>query len=258
MLTLNKAAKRFPNGYLALDGISLAVGEGEIVGVVGASGCGKSTLLRLLAGIERPTAGDAAFDGAPLAGPRNEIGVVFQEPRLMPWLSVEANVAFGLRHLPAGERSARAAETLERVGLAHFAKSLPRELSGGMAQRVAIARALAARPKVLLLDEPFSALDAFTRLALQEHLLELWSYDRPTFVLVTHDIDEALALADRIVLMKGHPGRIHREFAVDLPRPRSCTAARFLSWKEEVLRELHITAASGRSAVASRLLRAAM
>jgi sulfonate transport system ATP-binding protein len=258
MLTLQRAAKRFPNGYLALDDISLAVGEGEILGVVGASGCGKSTLLRLLAGIERPTAGGAAFDGAPLAGPRDEIGVVFQEPRLMPWLSVEANVAFGLRHLPAAARKTRAGETLERVGLSHFAKSLPRELSGGMAQRVAIARALAARPKVLLLDEPFSALDAFTRLALQEHLLDLWSYDRPTFVLVTHDIDEALALADRIVLMRGHPGRIHREFTVDLPRPRSRTAPRFLAWKEEVLRELHITAATGRSAISAPLLRAAM
>ena len=258
MLTLNRAAKRFPNGYLALDDISLGIGEGEIVGIVGASGCGKSTLLRLLAGIERPSAGAAAFGGAPLAGPRDEIGVVFQEPRLMPWLTVEANVSFGLRHLPAAERKARAAETLERVGLSHFAKALPRELSGGMAQRVAIARALAARPKVLLLDEPFSALDAFTRLALQEHLLELWSYDRPTFVLVTHDIDEALALADRIVLMRGHPGRIHREFAVDLPRPRSRTAPRFLAWKEEVLRELHITAATGRTAISAPLLRAAL
>ena len=176
----------------------------------------------------------------------------------MPWLTVEANVAFGLRHLPAAERKARAAETLERVGLAHFAESLPRELSGGMAQRAAIARALAARPKVLLLDEPFSALDAFTRLALQEHLLELWSYDRPTFVLVTHDIDEALALADRIVLMRGHPGRIHREFAVDLPRPRSRTSPRFLAWKDEVLRELHVTAAAGRTAISAPLLRAAL
>jgi sulfonate transport system ATP-binding protein len=258
MLTLHRAAKRFPNGYLALDDISLGVGEGEIVGIVGASGCGKSTLLRLLAGLERPSAGAAAFDGAPLAGPRDEIGVVFQEPRLMPWLSVEANVAFGLRQLPAAERKARVGETLARVGLTHFATSLPRELSGGMAQRVAIARALAARPKVLLLDEPFSALDAFTRLALQEHLLELWSYDRPTFVLVTHDIDEALALADRIVLMRGHPGRIHREFAVDLPRPRSRTAPRFLAWKEEVLRELHITAATGRTAISAPLLRASV
>jgi sulfonate transport system ATP-binding protein len=233
------------------------VGQGEIVGVVGASGCGKSTLLRLLAGLEKPSAGTASLDGAPLVGPRDEIGVVFQEPRLMPWLSVEANVAFGLRQLPAAERNARVGETLERVGLSHFAKALPRELSGGMAQRVAIARALAARPKVLLLDEPFSALDAFTRLALQEHLLQLWSYDRPTFVLVTHDIDEALALADRIVLMRGHPGRVHREFAVDLPRPRSRSAPRFLAWKEEVLRELHITAASGRSAISAPLLRAA-
>ncbi|MCW5774763.1 MAG: ABC transporter ATP-binding protein [Rhodospirillaceae bacterium] len=258
MLTLDRTSKRFANGYLALDGISLAVGEGEIVGIVGASGCGKSTLLRLLAGLERPSAGTAAFDGAPLAGPRDEIGVVFQEPRLMPWLSVEANVAFGLRHLPAKARAARVAETLERVGLGPFAKALPRELSGGMAQRAAIARALAARPKVLLLDEPFSALDAFTRLALQEHLLELWSYDRPTFVLVTHDIDEARALADRIVLMRGHPGRVHREFAVDLPRPRGRTAPRFLAWKEEVLRELHVTAAAGRTALSAPLLRAAV
>ena len=257
ILTLERASKRFGNGYLAIDGISLSVGEGEIIGVVGASGCGKSTLLRLLAGLEKPNAGAVAFDGAPLTGPRDEIGVVFQEPRLMPWLTVEDNVAFGLRHLGAAERKARVAETLGRVGLGNSAKSLPRELSGGMAQRVAIARALAARPKVLLLDEPFSALDAFTRLTLQEHLLELWSYDKPTFVLVTHDIDEALALADRIVLMRGHPGRIHREFAVDLPRPRSRTTPRFLGWKEEVLRELHITAATGRSAVAAAPLRVA-
>jgi sulfonate transport system ATP-binding protein len=257
MLTLERASKRFPNGYLALDGISLAVGEGEIVGVVGTSGCGKSTLLRLLAGLEKPTGGGAAFDGAPIAGPRDEIGVVFQEPRLMPWLTVEANVAFGIRHLPAAERKSRVGETLERVGLAHFARALPRELSGGMAQRVALARALAARPKVLLLDEPFSALDAFTRLAMQEHLLELWSYDKPTFVLVTHDIDEALALADRIVLMRGHPGRVHREFSVDLPRPRGRTAPRFLAWKEEVLRELHVTAQGGRGVVSRTLLKAA-
>lgn len=258
MLTLERASKRFPNGYLALDGVSFAVGQGEIVGIVGASGCGKSTLLRLLAGLEKPTAGSAAFDGAPLAGPRDEIGVVFQEPRLMPWLSVADNVAFGLRHLGKAEKQARVEETLARVGLGHFAKALPRELSGGMAQRVAIARALAARPKVLLLDEPFSALDAFTRLALQEHLLELWAYDKPTFVLVTHDIDEALALADRIVLMRGHPGRVHRDFAVDLPRPRSRSGARFLAWKEEVLRELHITVSAGRSAIVPSARRVAM
>ncbi len=245
MLAVERTSKRYANGYLALDQVSLAIGEGEIVGIVGASGCGKSTLLRLLAGLDRASAGTVRFDGRPLAGPRDEIGVVFQEPRLMPWLTVAENVAFGLRRLPARERDARIAEILERVGLGAFAKALPRELSGGMAQRAAIARALAPRPKVLLLDEPFSALDAFTRLSLQEHLVELWAYDRPTLVLVTHDIEEALALADRIVLMRGHPGRIHREFAVDLPRPRARTAPRFLAWKEEVLRELHVTAGHG-------------
>ena len=150
----------------------------------------------------------------------------------MPWLSVADNVAFGLRHLGKAEKEARVEETL--------------------------ARALTARPKVLLLDEPFSALDAFTRLALQEHLLELWSYDKPTFVLVTHDIDEALSLADRIVLMRGHPGRVHRDFTVDLPRPRSRSGARFLSWKEEVMRELHITVSTGRSAIVPSARRAAV
>ncbi len=245
MLLMNDVAKIYDNGYLALEGASLAIGEGEIVAMVGASGCGKSTLLRLLAGLERPSAGSIRFDGAPLTGPRREIGVIFQEPRLMPWLSVANNIAFGLGALPKAERAARVAEMLERVGLAPFAGAWPRELSGGMAQRAAIARALAARPQVLLLDEPFSALDAFTRQALQEHLLALWSYDRPTLVLVTHDIDEALALADRVVLMRGNPGRLHRTFAFDLARPRGTGTPRFLAAKKDILRELHVTAAHG-------------
>jgi sulfonate transport system ATP-binding protein len=246
MLLLNQVSKRYANGFLALDGASLAIGEGEIVAIVGASGCGKSTLLRILAGLEPPSAGFIRFDGAPLIGPRREIGVVFQEPRLMPWLTVAENVAFGLDALRPAERAARIAETLERVHLAHCARALPRELSGGMAQRAAIARALAARPRLLLLDEPFSALDAFTRYALQEHLLELWAHDQPTMVLVTHDIDEALALADRVVLMHGHPGRLHRTFAFDLPRPRGTGTPRFLAAKKEILSALHVAAVRAR------------
>jgi sulfonate transport system ATP-binding protein len=241
MLRLDRVSKRFPNGYLALDDITLAVRPGEIVGIVGGSGCGKSTLLRVLSGLEPATAGAATLGDEPITGPRPEIGMVFQEPRLMPWLNLTGNVQFGLRHLPKAEREPMAAQALARVGLTRVAGALPRELSGGMAQRVAIARALVAKPAVLLLDEPFSALDAFTRMDLQEHVLQIWEYDRPTLVLVTHDIEEALALSDRVVVMLGHPGRIHGTYTVDLPRPRARTSPRFQEWKEDILRELHIT-----------------
>ena len=243
-----------------LEGVSGAVAPGEVLLVTGPNGSGKSTLLRLVGGLLLPDAGSIELDGRPVSEADPRVGLVFQEPRLLPWRRSVDNVAFPLElaGVPVAERRRRAAELLDLVGLAGFPDAYPHQLSGGMRQRVALARALARDPSVLLLDEPFSALDAFTRLALQEHLLDLWSYDRPTFVLVTHDIDEALALADRIVLMRGHPGRIHREFAVDLPRPRSRTSPRFLAWKEEVLRELHITAASGRSAISVSPLRAAM
>ncbi len=241
MLRAENVSKQFPNGYLAVEGISLAVAPGEIVGIVGGSGCGKSTLLRLLCGLEPPTRGGAFLGDQPITAPRDEIGVVFQEPRLMPWLTVSQNVQFGLQGRPRAEREHLAAQALARVGLGRVADAWPRELSGGQAQRAAIARALVAKPQVLLLDEPFSALDAFTRLDLQEHVLQLWEYDHPTLVLVTHDIEEALALSDRVVVMRGHPGRIHGAYTVDLPRPRARTGARFQTWKEDILRELHIT-----------------
>lgn len=241
MLRLDRVSKRFPNGYLALDDVTVAVRPGEILGVVGGSGCGKSTLLRLMSGLEAATAGAVTFGDEPVSGPRAEIGMVFQEPRLMPWLDLSGNVQFGLKHVAKAERQSMAAQALARVGLSHVAEALPRELSGGMAQRVAIARALVAKPSVLLLDEPFSALDAFTRMDLQEHLLQIWEYDRPTMVLVTHDIEEALALSDRVVVMLGHPGRVHGAYSVDLPRPRARTSPRFQEWKEDILRELHIT-----------------
>jgi sulfonate transport system ATP-binding protein len=239
MLTLSQLSKRYPNGHLALSGIDLTVGPGEILGVVGGSGCGKSTLLRLISGIERPTEGRVEIFGTDVVGPREEIGFVFQEPRLMPWLTIDDNVAFGIRHLPKVERDARVAETLARVGLADFAGHWPRELSGGMAQRAALARALVGRPKILLLDEPFSALDALTRTDLQEHVLDLWAYDQPTMVLVTHDIEEALALSDRIVVMQPAPGRVQITVTPPLSRPRDRVSLEFQEWKRRLLAELH-------------------
>jgi sulfonate transport system ATP-binding protein len=221
MLEVDRISKRFANGHVALGEVTLRVAESEILAVIGASGCGKSTLLRLVAGLDSPSEGRIGLDGTPLTGPSPKVGVVFQEPRLMPWLRVTDNVAFGLpRQLPRAERERRAAEEIARVGLARFADALPKTLSGGMAQRAALARALVTRPSVLLLDEPFSALDALNRQSLQEELVCLWQRDRPTMILVTHDLDEALFLADRVVVLGGQPGRIRLDLSVPLPRPR--------------------------------------
>lgn len=238
MLDISGVSKRYPNGLLALAGLDLHVAQGEILAIVGGSGCGKSTALRLISGLDSPSSGTISLDGTAIAAPREEIGLVFQEPRLMPWLSIDDNVSFGIRHLPAAERKVRVSEALARVGLASHAGHWPRELSGGQAQRVALARALVGRPKVLLLDEPFSALDALTRGDLQEHLLDLWAYDRPTMILVTHDIEEALFLADRIVVMQPNPGRIRAEVTPPLARPRDRLDPEFLAWKYKLLAEL--------------------
>ena len=238
MLTLSNVDKRFVDGFLALDQINLDVSAGEIVVVIGGSGCGKSTLLRVISGLESATRGAVFVAGHPVTGPGADVGVVFQEPRLMPWLTVEQNVRFGLASFSRDDAKNLAAEALARVGLSQFAEALPRQLSGGMAQRAAIARALVVKPPVLLLDEPFSALDAFTRLDLQEHLLDLWNWYRPTLLVVTHDIEEALTLADRIVVMEGQPGRIAAEVIIDLPRPRTRGNATFNATREAVLAAL--------------------
>jgi sulfonate transport system ATP-binding protein len=239
VLALSKLAKRYPNGRLALQGLDLTVEPREIVCVVGGSGCGKSTLLRLIAGLDTPTAGRVELNGSPVTAPRPEIGVVFQEPRLMPWLTIDQNVAFGIRHLPAAEQKSRVSEALSRIGLSGYAGHWPRELSGGQAQRVSLARALVGRPAVLLLDEPFSALDALTRYDLQEHLLELWAYDGPTMVLVTHDIEEALMLGDRMVVMQPNPGRVRTILVPPLARPRDRAQRDFHEWKRRLLVELN-------------------
>jgi sulfonate transport system ATP-binding protein len=238
MLVLANVGKTYPNGVHALDGIALSIAPGEVVAVVGGSGCGKSTLLRIVGGLDRPSEGGVALDGAAIDGPREEIGLVFQEPRLFPWLSVEGNVGFGLEDRPAPERAARVGAQLARVGLAEKAGAWPRELSGGQAQRASLVRALVMRPQVLLLDEPFSALDAFTRADLQDHLLDLWADGRPTLVIVTHDVEEAVVLADRIVVMGPRPGRVIAEVDADLPRPRDRQSDAFERVKRRVLAAL--------------------
>src|SRR6478736_5792342 len=238
MLELQNLSKTYPNGVRALDGISLSVGAGEIVAIVGSSGCGKSTLLRAISGLDRPSRGRVLLDGESVTSPHEKIGIVFQEPRLLPWLSVAGNVGFGLEDRPRVERNERVVKAMMRVGLADKATVWPRELSGGQAQRVAIARALVPRPQVLLLDEPFSALDAFTRADLQDHLLDLWADFKPTLVMVTHDVDEAIVLADRVMVMRPRPGRVYEEIACDLPRPRDRQSAAFDFVKRRVLAAL--------------------
>ena len=237
MLEINQVGKQFSNGFVALESVSLSIRAGEIVSLVGTSGCGKSTLLRIVSGLELPTLGSVSIDDEIITAPHAKIGMIFQEPRLMPWLSVRDNIQFGLDSASVNSRAITEA-TLTKVGLLDFAQCLPRQLSGGMAQRVAIARALVTQPAILLLDEPFSALDAFTRTALQDHLLQIWAYDRPTMILVTHDIEEALVLSDRVIVLGGSPGRIQQEFTLDLPRPRRRTDANLQRWKERLLIEL--------------------
>jgi sulfonate transport system ATP-binding protein len=178
------------------------------------------------------------LDGTVITAPHEKIGIVFQEPRLLPWLRVADNVGFGLEQYPKAERRTRVVGALDRVGLTEKARVWPRELSGGQAQRVAIARALVPRPQVLLLDEPFSALDAFTRVDLQDHLLDLWADFKPTLVMVTHDVDEAIVLADRVMVMRPRPGRVYEEIACDLPRPRDRQSAAFDFVKRRVLAAL--------------------
>jgi len=233
-LELRHLSKTYANGTTALQQFSLQVNSGEAIAIVGGSGCGKSTLLRLIAGLERPTAGEVRLKGQLLNEPHPAVGLVFQEPRLLPWLKVADNIAFGLGGLPAAERHARVQEALQRVGLDGQGEKWPRELSGGMAQRVALARALVARPGVLLLDEPFSALDALTRSDLQDHLVNLWQATRPTLILVTHDIEEAVVIADRVIVLRPRPGRIDALIEVPLARPRTRDAEDFEAVKRQL------------------------
>ncbi|HEX8606301.1 MAG TPA: ABC transporter ATP-binding protein [Pseudoduganella sp.] len=222
-----------------LENISLSIRPGEFISIVGSSGCGKSTLLRLVIGLENEYQGEILLDGKKVVGTSLERGIVFQEHRLFPWLTVEQNVAMGLLNadLPEAEKRASVQEHIELVGLKGFETAHPYQLSGGMSQRVAIARALVNRPEVLLLDEPFGALDALTRAHLQQELQRIWEAEGITAILVTHDVDEAVYLGDRIVVMEPRPGRIKRIVDVDLPRPRDRGSYAFAAIKDNVLAE---------------------
>jgi sulfonate transport system ATP-binding protein len=238
-LHLANIRKRYEE-IAVLAGVTLDVDASEIVAVVGPSGCGKSTLLRLVSGLDTRFDGRIAVGEREVRGPDRAVGVVFQEPRLFPWLSVADNVAFGLTDRGAPRARELVRETLAVVGLAAFATALPKELSGGMAQRVALARALVTEPQVLLMDEPFSSLDAFTRMRLQDHLLAAWSRYRPTLVLVTHDLDEAVYLADRVVLLTDRPARVADVLRVSAEHPRDRRDPNLLALRVALLEALHL------------------
>ncbi len=254
-------AKRFDD-TLALEATDLEVAENDFVTILGPSGCGKSTLLRIVAGLDFPSTGEVTLDGRTIAGPGADRGMVFQSYTLFPWLTVRENVAFGLRErgLPAGERQAIADGFLERVGLTGFASHFPKQLSGGMQQRTALARALANAPRILLMDEPFGALDHQTRELMQELLLGLWEREKKTVLFVTHDIDEAVFMGTRVMVMSARPGRIRLDRDVPLAHPRHYsvkTSAPFAALKAEltdvvraeVLRAQGLQALPGNSSV---------
>jgi ABC-type nitrate/sulfonate/bicarbonate transport system ATPase subunit len=253
-ISLASVTKRFETGdytVTALDDVNLAVQDKEIVTLVGASGCGKSTLLNLIAGFETPTLGQILVDGQPIKGPGPDRGVVFQQTALFPWLSVEDNIAFGLSlraNQGKGDRRQVVERMLQRTGLSPFRQRRPAELSGGMRQRAAIASVLAINPSTLLMDEPFGALDSLTRSIMQDFLLEIWEEQRKTVVLVTHDIDEAIYLADKTVVMTAHPGRICEVIDVNLPRPRRYemrSQAPFIALRDHVTKIVRAEALKG-------------
>ncbi|MCV9934793.1 ABC transporter ATP-binding protein [Boseaceae bacterium BT-24-1] len=241
-LVLDRVTKRFGDattGLLALDKFDLSIDENSFVALVGPSGCGKSTALNIVAGLEQASSGIIMVDGREVTGPGRDRGVVFQSYTLMPWLTVAENVEFALiDEFDKARRRVIALEHLQLVGLGDFAGHYPSQLSGGMRQRVAIARSLSYRPKVLLMDEPFGALDAMTRYQMQELLLRIWDEHKLTVLFITHDIEEAVFLADRAILMSARPGRIKLEIAIDLPRPRGNeirTSEHFQRLKRELL-----------------------
>ncbi|PRB80027.1 ABC transporter ATP-binding protein [Pseudomonas sp. MYb185] len=222
-----------------LEDVSLTITPGEFVSIVGSSGCGKSTLLRLIVGLEEDYQGHILLNGARISGTSLQRGIVFQEHRLFPWLTVEKNIGLGLLNsdIPAAEKKTLIQQHIDLVGLGGFEKAYPYQLSGGMSQRVAIARALVNRPEILLLDEPFGALDALTRSHLQQELLDIWQKEGITMILVTHDVEEAVYLGDRVVIMEPRPGRIRKIVDIDLPHPRDRNSFAFSQLRENVLRE---------------------
>lgn len=243
-LTIENISKKFTNTtgeeIAALENTTAQVEDGEFICLLGPSGCGKSTLLRLIAGLEEPSSGQIQLDGREVSGPGPDRGMVFQEHLLFPWRTACENVAYGLevRGLSAKERRQQAVYHLKLVGMEKFVDAFPKELSGGMKQRVGIARALANDPEVLLMDEPFASVDAQTRSTLQAELLSIWWGKRKTILFVTHSVEEAIYLADRIFVFSAHPGHITREVAVDIPRPRYRVSPEFNDLRRELLESL--------------------
>jgi NitT/TauT family transport system ATP-binding protein len=245
-IQLHGVEKRFSSArgeeQIALSQVDLEIGAGEFVCLVGPSGCGKTTLVNLMAGFEHPSCGSVLIDGKQVIGTVPDHIMIFQDYGLYPWRTVLGNVMFGLeaRRVPAAEARDKAEASLDLVGLRHAANKHPHELSGGMKQRVAIARALAVEPSVLFMDEPFAALDAFTRLHLQDELLRIWNGKKPTVVFVTHDLDEAITLGQRIVLMAPGPGRVQRILDIPLSYPRERTRNDFAQFRRELFEEFHL------------------
>ncbi|MEP0761116.1 MAG: ABC transporter ATP-binding protein [Chloroflexota bacterium] len=242
-IAIEHVTKRF-NGEderaLALEDVSLHIGANEFVSIVGRSGCGKTTLLNMIAGFLQPSSGQVLIGGEPVGSPGPDRGMVFQQGALFPWLTAIQNIEFGPRNrgVPRKQRRAQAQELIELVRLGGFERKYPRELSGGMQQRVAIARALANDPDILLMDEPFGALDELTRSEMQLELLRIWEARKKTVVFVTHSIMEALYLSDRVVVLSPHPGRLRAEVAVTLPRPRQRSSQEFMAMYEEIHRAI--------------------
>ncbi len=250
-LRIREVSKSFPapddplTHRLTLSNISLSLAAGELVSLIGPSGCGKSTLLRLIAGLDSPDSGELLVGSEPITSPNAERGLVFQDPNLFPWLTVRRNIQAGL--VARGvlrEKRDEVDEFMRLVGLEVFANAYPHHLSGGMAQRAALARALINHPKVLLLDEPLGALDAFTRMRMQDEVLRLWQAHRTTMLLVTHDIDEAIYMSDRIMIMSPRPGKIEQTISVGLDRPRQRTSEDFLRLRGDILELLHLAGES--------------
>src|SRR5262245_14601027 len=251
-LAVRGVTKRFAVGQdeiEALARIDVSIDAGEFVCLIGASGCGKSTLLRIVAGFEEPTTGDVLAQGRPITGPGSDRGMVFQDYALFPWMTVRQNIGFGprQRQLPRSEVEEIAREFVKLVGLERFADRYPSQLSGGMKQRVAIARVLANNASILLMDEPFGALDALTREQLQRELLQIWSRTGVTIIFVTHSVEEAVLLADRVLVMSAGPGRIANDLRIDLPRPRDVSSPEFNAIRRDVARRLTSHLAPGRA-----------
>lgn len=224
-----------------LEEINLTVAPSEFVCVVGPSGCGKTTLMNIIAGFLAPSSGEVLVGGKPVHGPTPDGIVVHQENSVFPWLDVASNVAFGLQQRPLAEQRATVARTLEMVGLSGFERSYPHELSGGMRQRVEIARVLAANPATIYMDEPFGALDFITRLKLRGDLVRIWQQEKKTILFVTHDIEEAVQLADRVVVLSARPGRVQEIVPIDLPRPRDLDSPGYLAARDRILQALGLS-----------------